>query len=100
MLNADREAASIVSVWLDHGGGSQELQETVNSAIAGTSANTLVAGLVNLSAHLSAMVAALIGSEPQARIGRFIEKGEFDSGPRAGLQAPEAPEPTGGATQD
>ncbi len=34
MLNADRQAAYLVSVWLEHDGDSPELQRTVGSAIA------------------------------------------------------------------
>jgi hypothetical protein len=78
MLNADREAASIVSVWLDHDGGSPELQRAVDSAVAGAGASTLVAGLVNLSAYLSAMLATLVGSTPQALIGAFTNDAESD----------------------
>jgi hypothetical protein len=74
MLNADRQAARLVSVWLEHDGDSPELQEIVGSPIASDGAAALVPGLVNLCPYLSAMVATLIGSAPQALIGSFAEE--------------------------
>jgi hypothetical protein len=72
MTEANQQAASIISIWTEHGGYSTELQEALNMALAGDGARTVVPGLVNLCSYLAAMVSTLIGSTPQSLIGSFI----------------------------
>jgi hypothetical protein len=74
MLEVDRRAAALFSVWFEHGGPSAELDAIVSSAVAEAGGASLVAGLVNLSAYLSAMVATLTGSTAQAVVGGFVQE--------------------------
>jgi len=83
MLAANRRAASLISIWIAHGEPSPELLEALDAALAADGARTLVSGLVNLSAYLSAMVGTLIGSTPQSLIGGFTMEAALPKGPPA-----------------
>lgn len=79
MLAADRRAAAVVSVRLDQGGPTAELDVAVRSALDEAGALTIVSGLMNLTVQLSTMIAMLIGSTPQAVIGGFVHEAEAQS---------------------
>ena len=76
MTEANRQAGALISIWISHGGYSAELQQALDTSIAGDGARTVVPGLVNLCAHFAAMVGTLIGSSPLSLIGGFNTEAE------------------------
>jgi hypothetical protein len=83
MTEANRQAGALISIWISHGGYSAELQQALDTSIAGDGARTVVPGLVNLCAHFAAMVGTLIGSSPLSLIGGFNMEAEPPERPPA-----------------
>ncbi len=71
MAAANRQAAALMSIWFAHGGDSAELQGAVEAALVADGARTLIPGLVNICAELTAMLSTIMGSAPESFIGIF-----------------------------